>query len=54
METLIDFIFYCLLCSSYLLAILAGALLVQCLVYNLTKHKINLFKMFCNYILNLK
>ena len=54
METLIDLIFYCLLCSSYLLAILASALLVQGLVYNISKHKINLFKMFYNYISNLK
>lgn len=54
MIILIDFMFYVLLCSSYLLIILASALLVQGLVYNISKHKINLFKMFYNYISNLK
>lgn len=43
-ENLIDIIFYIILCSSYLLMTIIIALFIQLIVYQLSNHKINLYK----------
>lgn len=45
---LIDLLFYILLCSSYLIIILLSLLLIQFTVYQISKHKINLYKIIYN------
>lgn len=41
---LIDLLFYMLLCSSYIIYIIIVLFLIQGIVYQVSKHKINLYK----------
>lgn len=53
METLIDLIFYFIICGGYTTIILTSMLLIQGLVYQLSFHKINIYKTLLKYLNNL-
>ena len=48
MEKLIDLYFYIILCGGYIAAIAAILLFIQGSIYQITKHKINIYKILYN------
>ena len=53
MQKLIDLIFYFIICGGYTTIILTSMLLIQGLVYQLSFHKINIYKTLLKYLNNL-
>ena len=53
MQKLIDLIFYFIICGRYIIIILTSMLLIQGLVYQLSFHKINIYKALLKYFNNL-
>ena len=53
MQKLIDLILYFIICGGYITIILTSMLLIQGLVYQLSFHKINIYKTLLKYLNNL-
>lgn len=53
MQKLIDLILYFIICGGYTTIILISMLLIQGLVYQLSFHKINIYKTLLRYLNNL-
>lgn len=48
MQKLIDLIFYFIICGGYIAAITTILLFIQGSIYQITKHKVNIYKILYN------